>query len=496
MAAGISVPGPNQAVYTNLVTGSSSSHGYPDSIFCVTIDDKYKCSICRLVLNNPIQSFCGHRYCRLCLSNLTESHPNEPCPACVREDAVAQYSSMCQTFPDKAMNRELNQLPARCQYERCPWTGLFKKYLIHVADCSFSLVICSCSYACKADKVEEHSRDHCPLTDVTCPFGCTDLIQRAKVAQHDVTAAAKHIHEMYYLVKGVEERASQHVTVNASSIERYTTRVTDLERQAVQLIRNVTEHARTSIQSNIQSGLGQRESEARLHLMQQTDDNLCRNIEGLLNTVDSNLSKVQKLQQSCDTDQGVISDCRHRVSSMERAMTLKEATLAELGHRIQALECCSHTGELVWRIPDWSQTLQNAKRGQPCSMYSSPFYSDQNGYKACCRLYPNGDGMGKGSHVSLFFVIMRGPYDGVLTWPFRRKVSMTLIDQVSSSHLIEAFRSDPSSSSFRRPTTDMNIASGCPMFMPQSALAGNNPYVRDDTMFLKIKIGDTDLPGL
>jgi len=40
----------------------------------------------------------------------------------------------------------------------------------------------------------------------------------------------------------------------------------------------------------------------------------------------------------------------------------------------------------------------------------------------CARLYLNGDGMGKGTHVSLFFVIMRGAYDALLKWPFRQKV--------------------------------------------------------------------------
>jgi len=42
----------------------------------------------------------------------------------------------------------------------------------------------------------------------------------------------------------------------------------------------------------------------------------------------------------------------------------------------------------------------------------------------CARLYLNGDGMGKGTHVSLFFVVMRGAYDALLKWPFRQKVSV------------------------------------------------------------------------
>jgi len=30
--------------------------------------------------------------------------------------------------------------------------------------------------------------------------------------------------------------------------------------------------------------------------------------------------------------------------------------------------------------------------------------------------------LGKGSHMSLFFVVMKGEYDALLPWPFRQKV--------------------------------------------------------------------------
>ena len=56
------------------------------------------------------------------------------------------------------------------------------------------------------------------------------------------------------------------------------------------------------------------------------------------------------------------------------------------------------------------------------SLYSQPFYTGRYGYKMCGRVYLNGDGMGKGTHLSLFFVLMRGEYDALLEWPFRQKV--------------------------------------------------------------------------
>ena len=41
------------------------------------------------------------------------------------------------------------------------------------------------------------------------------------------------------------------------------------------------------------------------------------------------------------------------------------------------------------------------------------------GYKFCVRLYLNEDGVGKESHISLFFVLMRSPNEKLLSRPFR-----------------------------------------------------------------------------
>ena len=112
----------------------------------------------------------------------------------------------------------------------------------------------------------------------------------------------------------------------------------------------------------------------------------------------------------------------------------------------------------------------------------------------CARIYLNGDGMGKGSHISLFFVVMRSPYDALLRWPFRQKVTLMLLDQNQRDHVVEAFRPDPSSSSFKRPTSDMNIASGCPLFMPLSQLdSQSHAYVKEDSIFIKVVVDCSDL---
>lgn len=66
------------------------------------------------------------------------------------------------------------------------------------------------------------------------------------------------------------------------------------------------------------------------------------------------------------------------------------------------------------------------------------------------------------------------------------QVTLMLMDQgPSRKHLGDAFKPDPNSSSFRRPAAEMNIASGCPLFVSQSVLETGS-YIKDDTIFIKV----------
>ena len=66
-----------------------------------------------------------------------------------------------------------------------------------------------------------------------------------------------------------------------------------------------------------------------------------------------------------------------------------------------------------------------------------------------------------------------------------------LMDQgPARKHLGDAFKPDPNSSSFRRPTAEMNIASGCPLFVSQSVLETGS-YIKDDTIFIKVRQTDS-----
>ena len=158
--------------------------------------------------------------------------------------------------------------------------------------------------------------------------------------------------------------------------------------------------------------------------------------------------------------------------------------ISELELQLQASLTNTHNGTFVWRIPGVRKKIRDAKSSRITSIYSPPFYTGRNGYKMCIRAYLNGDGSGKGTHLSVFFVLMKGEDDSLLQWPFESKVSLILVDQDHMKHLVQTFKPDAQSSSFQKPKTDMNVASGCPEFADLAVL-DNTSYVKDDVMYIK-----------
>ncbi|MEQ2168645.1 hypothetical protein GOODEAATRI_016971 [Goodea atripinnis] len=147
-------------------------------------------------------------------------------------------------------------------------------------------------------------------------------------------------------------------------------------------------------------------------------------------------------------DQEKIENLSNRVRQLERTVTMRDLQLSENEQLVRELQHCTYDGIFVWKITDFSRRRQDALAGRTPAMFSP----------------------GK-----------------------MRFVTLMLLDQNNREHIIDAFRPDITSTSFQRPISEMNIASGCPLFCPLAKLAGKSPYLRDDTIFIKAIV---DLTGL
>ena len=197
--------------------------------------------------------------------------------------------------------------------------------------------------------------------------------------------------------------------------------------------------------------------------------------------------EIDALKAQLRTKDSQITSLQQKVSKLEKQLQASSSQSEDRDFRLSLIENINYDGTMIWKIPQFSQRMEDARSGKYTSIFSLPFYSSRYGYKMCLRLYILGDGIGKNTHMSLFFVVMKGEFDAILQWPFTHKVSFRLINQHHGRDIVDVFQPDPLSSSFQQPKTDMNVASGCPRFISLTDLH-HGGFIEDDTVFIKVKV--------
>ena len=158
---------------------------------------------------------------------------------------------------------------------------------------------------------------------------------------------------------------------------------------------------------------------------------------------------LQDQLNSCNT-----KAYRDQVNQYEEALAAYKMYVSELV-QLQTFTCSpNYNGAYLWPISEIKQKVSIAKSGCNTFVQSLPFYTGRNGYKMCIRAYLNGNGSGEGTHLSIFFVLMKGKYDPLLQWPFESEMTLVLVDQDHMKHLIQSFKPNPQSSSFQKPCKD------------------------------------------
>uniref|UniRef100_A0A8C1PI18 TNF receptor-associated factor n=1 Tax=Cyprinus carpio TaxID=7962 RepID=A0A8C1PI18_CYPCA len=468
--------------------------GFPKKILANKLEDKHLCNCCQNILRRPFQAQCGHRFCFYCFNRTVGSGPQK-CNACIKEDIFEEPTSILVqgcAFPDNAARREVENLPAVCFNEGCSWKGSIKDYeLSHEGKCEFMILPCPlCKELIRLNEQERHNERECPERTLNCKY-CKEPFHFRNIKAHDeICPKYPMICEGCAKKKIPREKYVDHIKFCSKFRTPCRYHVVGCDLSVSTLINNYL--CRTQLTMQFEktkvADLGRRcqELEVKAGTFEDVVCVLNREVERFATTMEAS-NRQHRL------DQDKIEALSNKVRQLERQVGVKDLTVAEMEGRLREMSATTFDGVFIWRISDFTKKRQDAIAGRAPAMFSPAFYTSKYGYKMCLRIYLNGDGTGRGTHLSLFFVVMRGTSDALLKWPFNQKVTLMLLDQSNREHIIDAFRPDITSSSFQRPVSDMNIASGCPLFCPLSKLEGKNSYIRDDTIFIKAIV---DLTGL
>ncbi|XP_066930132.1 TNF receptor-associated factor 3-like [Clytia hemisphaerica] len=193
-------------------------------------------------------------------------------------------------------------------------------------------------------------------------------------------------------------------------------------------------------------------------------------------------------EQMLEASRQMVQPQRQDLRKLHKCAEENHRNINDVDLRLQLLENSRMNGKLLWKIDDFRQRRQQTLVGDISALHSAPCYTSEYGYKFCLRAYLNGDGVGEGTHLSLFLVLMKSDYDNILEWPFQKKIKFTLINQQNrSKDHIEEINPKKGSESFQKPKKEMNIASGCPMFIELNRLDIDG-FLKDDCLFFEVDV--------
>ena len=160
----------------------------------------------------------------------------------------------------------------------------------------------------------------------------------------------------------------------------------------------------------------------------------------------------------------------------------------------------------IWKIDKFSNILRQAKAGEKETIESDPFYTSCYGYKLKVSVILHFKftdlSFSMLPYLSVSIFLMEGEYDNMLPWPFRKKITFTLIDQHEDMKqrnnvvdYLSVSRLNPFSSDiFLERPGKANLCKGTiPFFISYKKLRDQTRrYVVNDTLFLQVDVGSDE----
>ncbi|CAF1099435.1 unnamed protein product [Rotaria sp. Silwood1] len=433
-----------------------------------SVNSMYICSHCLLLLRDPFQlTDCGHRFCQSCINE--QEGDMIICSEC------REKTSRKKLIADRGFKNDMQALPIVCSL--CSWTDVLKNYQDHLNQIHPNPICDYCGEKFSSiNDLDRHKQYDCEKITVYCSlkkFGCEEMILRINLRQH-------------YLSEHHQKTLINIVRHLISTLPNITYKQSEISSQMIIDLPHTTENNTIQLQ----------EFDEMINLLSGGIETLSDDIQRLFTESIRHKNVLDPLAQDIPILKISIQEQNAFLDGMKINQQVLQQDLASMEQKLNAMKASSYDGTFIWKITNVQEKMVDAQSERQTSIYSTPFYSSSTGYKMCTRLYLYGDGNARRTHMSLFFVLLRGEYDAILKFPFHYKVTFCLYDQSGQQrHILDSFRPDVKSTSFQRPRSDMNIASGIPKFIPLTIIQpDNNPYVRDDTMFIKVIIDFDDMP--
>jgi TNF receptor-associated factor 4 len=214
----------------------------------------------------------------------------------------------------------------------------------------------------------------------------------------------------------------------------------------------------------------------------------------------------QKVSEHVSKCPHTVIPCNYKGIGCAKKMKRKDMAAHEQEdqfHFHMALETVASQQRVISKLQQITEPLQlqpkilvltkyHKKKENDEQFQSPPFYTHSNGYHMALRVFVNGRGAGKGTHVSVYAPLLEGEHDAKLKRIFIGEVTFTLLNQLEDkNHCTETMSLDA--------THNVHVggtAWGFPQFIPHSALAHDpvkkTQYLKDDTLCFRVSVKVAD----
>lgn len=452
--------------------------------FEIPVPSRLTCTLCGKIMQKPIQTLRGLVACANCYNAARECIGDaQLCPL----DAELIEDAYNFTRPDKFIARDIAKLKVYCAYEEqgCKWIGALNDIEDHEdMSCEYAYTQCDiCDEDVQKKDLKQHQQK-CTNTKETLPSISITESKSFNFEYLDELTLEKYnkLRDNYEKLKLECNENSQALDKTKKELEESKKEVVSLKSKVEQIKNFTTEQNKYICQlkrklieyEKLTEGLVSLDYDAKIKELKEIQNSFKQ----------SPVAKAENLLN--------VYDNTGLVKRLEEENAIFSANLADMELKVQLLEKLSTNGHQIWKIENFAYRLNQAMNKKNIALHSAPCYTSSiNGYKFCVRVYPNGDGIGLNTHISVYFVLMKSHYDNLLEWPFFRKITFRLINikDISKSKK-ETFITDRKSPSFQKPMKDMNIAAGCPRFLSKESLL-NDGFIVDDSVYIETIVQDS-----
>ena len=162
--------------------------------------------------------------------------------------------------------------------------------------------------------------------------------------------------------------------------------------------------------------------------------------------------------------------------------------------------------KIIWKLENFSVVFSNAKQFEEIEnknnadlnlardFCSTAFLSKPYGYSFFIRAFPYGCGPAIGKSMSITISLIAGPFDDILTWPFKGTIQISVFRQDNSgliwTNLLKT--NDKTTPCFTRPSPlQPNPSCGIFFYLPHEEMFKTKKnLIKNDNVYIQIKILD------